>query len=325
MRKAILFVSIGVAITITVIAIGMNENTISSKEILALPGKIIFQTDRERAELSEGSYQAVMFLKNGQMRPLAAGVFPRFSKDGNWVLYKRENTLYLLDVTTQQAKSLDWTAKYSPFDFDLSPDKQWLVFTSDHVQLSKRKVPQLNLMVAKIDGSDLVQLTDVNETIVCPRWSPNGQWILFDSPFDPKDNKQIGGLYKIHPDGSALQRIFGPYSYSIRGTWSPDGQRITFDCFDPNERRYQILLVNADGTELKKVASLPNICHSPVFSPDGTQILFLINRPNSLESGSNLYVINVDGTNQCQVTAPHKIKKYGRWRWATDRNPDWAP
>ena len=314
------FFFVGLGGVVAVITMGMGEGNYNSKP-LDLSGKIDSQTGREVRP-----YDGVFLLDSRKMQRIADGVFPRLSKDGRKVLYKREHTIYLFDLIANQTQSLDWTTQYSPFDFDISPDGRWLAFTSDHVRFSKHKVPQLNLMVARLDGSDLIQLTDVKEIVGCPRWSPNGQGILFSSPTNPMDDKEIGGLYKIHPDGSALQRLFGPDPYyALQGAWSPDGQHIALAHIDPNEKRSQIYLMNADGSNLKKLTCSPGGCGSPAFSPDGNRILFLMDRTDSSESGSNLYVIDINGVNQRRVTPPQKIKKYGRWRWATDINPDWAP
>ncbi len=166
---------------------------------LNLPGKITFQSDRKHVEIAGAWYESTFLLENGQMRALLPGGSARFSKDGKKIIYNRRDPLYLQDLATLKTDTLEWTRVYAPFDFDLSPDQQLIAFTSHHVQFSKYKVPQLNLMVAKLDGSEVKQLTDVREGIYGPRWSPDGKNLIFYTGIDPasESGKDPGGIYLV--------------------------------------------------------------------------------------------------------------------------------
>src|SRR5205823_11659851 len=55
-------------------------------------------------------------------------------------------------------------------------------------------------------------------------WSPTGRWIAFDT----RENGQGGStLYRVHPDGSGLRRVVGPY-YGFGLEWSADGRYLAF-------------------------------------------------------------------------------------------------
>jgi Tol biopolymer transport system component len=58
--------------------------------------------------------------------------------------------------------------------------------------------------------------------------------------------------------------------------WSPDGQRITFY----NSDSYSIYVVNADGTGLASLVSLPSSYYQtvPAWSPDGSEFEYLVCR-----------------------------------------------
>lgn len=86
--------------------------------------------------------------------------------------------------------------------------------------------------------------------------------------------------------------------------WSPDGQRIAFECyldgptqgvFESNLRRYSlaaadICVANADGSQRVRLAANKVADLSPTWSPDGTRIAYI--------SEDGIYIINSDGSNQ---------------------------
>ena len=66
----------------------------------------------------------------------------------------------------------------------------------------------------------------------------------------------------------------------------------------------------------------------PCFSPDGTKICFISRRHPDVDnfSGAELFVINIDGTQEARLTPPQKLegKHYPFDAWATDEYPDWV-
>ena len=93
-----------------------------------------------------------------------------------------------------------------------SPDGQWIVMQNES--------PQEDLLVARMDGSGLRQLTDDSFRDRAPTWSPDGRWIYFSS--------DRGGPYEIwaiQPDGSSLHRVAGaPGAHLFEPRLSPDGR-----------------------------------------------------------------------------------------------------
>ena len=125
------------------------------------------------------------------------------------------------------------------------------------------------------------------------RWSPDGSRILFDVSeliFDgPVD------LYGVAADGSQLKKIVSPEAGSppwsepssmIYFDVSPDGSRIAFaPCvFDRDSRadaaevewtyNYEIALASIDGTDASRLTHTPGSENFPVWSPDGTSIVY---------------------------------------------------
>lgn len=295
----------------------------SEAKPLNLPGKIVFQTDRE-----EGKKQGIFLLKDGQMSRVVDGVFPRLTRDGKKFFYTSEGTVRVFDFATQESHPIEWLSKLSPYDFELSPDQQWFLFTSHKVLHSKYPNPELNLMIARIDGSEMKQLTDAGVGIGKPSWSPDGSMIVFHWPKDIERNEG-GGLFIIRPDGTGLRQIVnGLDSYGTEAAWSLDGKAVIFNKVftdEKGENPMELFLINVDGSGLRQITHDRWWKRDPTFSPDGKQILYSSARHGDAVVGSVLYVVNADGTDERRVTPLQKIKKYGRQRWATDQNLDWAP
>src|SRR5262245_10794783 len=73
---------------------------------------------------------------------------------------------------------------------------------------------------------------------------------------------------------------------------------------------HDVYVIDADGSKLTRLTTDPAYENSPEWSPDGKQIAFASDRTNSWE----IYVMNIDGTDQRQVTS------YG-----INEEPHWSP
>ncbi|HTQ09782.1 MAG TPA: hypothetical protein VMI31_06895 [Fimbriimonadaceae bacterium] len=145
-----------------------------------------------------------------------------------------------------------------------------------------------------------------------PAWSPDGTKIAFASTTFTSDDQQAFGIYIMNSDGSgkvllAQQPHLTTYD---NPTWSPDGTKIAFDASD-NVGNYQILVVNADGSNLTQLTAVAEQASQPRWSPLGSRIAYI-----SSESGDyQLYVMNADGSNRHRVTNDANA----------DTLPSWSP
>jgi serine/threonine protein kinase/Tol biopolymer transport system component len=105
----------------------------------------------------------------------------------------------------------------SSFDTNMaySPDGRRIALQSD-------RTGQSNIWVCDADGTNLVQLTDL-EMAGTPRWSPDSRRIVFDSP-------EVGNwnLYVIDADGGPARQLTRDPAGDNVATWSRDGQWIYF-------------------------------------------------------------------------------------------------
>ncbi|HEV8683151.1 MAG TPA: hypothetical protein VGS09_10330 [Actinomycetota bacterium] len=137
-------------------------------------------------------------------------------------------------------------------------------------------------------------------------WSPDGQKIVFTShpvTDDPGFSNQTE-LYLMNPDRTGLLPLTSNNEEERGPAWAPDGSRIVFMCrIGGGTNLFQICVMNADGTGLMQLTDNSTFHGSPTFSPDGQQILFHARVGTMLRSGNQqLFIMNVDGTDQTQLT-----------------------
>jgi Tol biopolymer transport system component len=104
--------------------------------------------------------------------------------------------------------------------------------------------PEGSLYVVTSNGKSLHRVTPANMPVEAignagGRLSPDGKWIAFTSS---------GVIWKIHPDGSGMTRVFDDRQgrLAITPTWSPDGTYILFG-LDPRESLGTVQTAPANG------------------------------------------------------------------------------
>jgi Tol biopolymer transport system component len=90
-------------------------------------------------------------------------------------------------------------------------------------------------------------------------------------------------------------------------SFSPDGRRIVFT--SRRDRDFEIYVMNADGSEQRRLTRSRGIDMNPVFSPDGRRIAFTSNRDGNYE----IYVMDADGRNQRRVTRSSERSDFACW------------
>src|SRR5437764_696472 len=87
-----------------------------------------------------------------------------------------------------------------------------------------------------------------------------------------------------------------PFGGTLRGAYSPDGTKVAFHTNYDGD--YEICVMNADGTHVRRLTHNSATDAFPTWSPDGTQIAFEGNR----DGDGDVYLMNADGTGVRQVT-----------------------
>lgn len=120
----------------------------------------------------------------------------------------------------QLLQSLDssFTNIHSP---SWSPDGKRIVFMSaDHNGNNQ-------IYGTNIDGTNLNQITKDSENHIDPRFSPNGEWILFRR--ETNKMERVSNFYLIRPDGTGEHQITrDDAKWRVEPNWSPLGDWIAY-------------------------------------------------------------------------------------------------
>jgi TolB protein len=184
-------------------------------------------------------------------------------------------------------------------------DKQnRIVFMTNRDNLNAAGQCEIYSMLA--DGTGLIRLTTEGFDNQTPALSPDGKRVVFAS------NRDNGfyDIYVMNSDGSNVKRLTNTTVSNFKPTWSADGTKILFtstrDAADPTARgvgaSWEIYMMNADGSNVKRVTNNSFGEFDQQMSPDGTKIIFTSDRDHDAFWKRDLYVMNVDGTNIHRLT-----------------------
>lgn len=193
------------------------------------------------------------------------------------------------------------------FDPSWSPDGRRIVYrhqTEDDLTAE--------IYVMKAEGSNPHRLTHNDVPDWGPAWSPDGRRIAFNS--DPEGVGRLRG-FVMRPDGSQIERIDADVWVEYPA-WSPDGRRIAFMAQTPEgTENYEIHVMDADGSNLRRLTDSPGPDGWPTWSPDGKLIAFSSVRDDCVYSPEadckstgdigpyhTLYVMNADGSGERRLS-----------------------
>jgi Tol biopolymer transport system component len=173
---------------------------------------------------------------------------------------------------------------------DVSPDGSRIAFTRGGG--SATGCYYRCIFVMNSDGSGVTQVTSFPSSPFSesrydnnPRWSPDGQWLVFVR-WNQNTSPPQWDVYKVRPDGSGLTALTTHGEADMVATWSPDGTRIAYDRKEGGyfSTTVQIHVMDAanGGNDHRVTASTSGYRdESPAWSPDGNRIYFA-----STESGN---------------------------------------
>ena len=270
----------------------------------------------------EGDWEAisVMNADGSDYRPLLGvslkRVGPVWSPDGRQIAVVVTNGIVLINTDGSGWTEIGASSGWGYGDASWSPDGKQIVWYGFGAPED-----DWGLHVASTDGSNMRALI-VDEPTESewssdgdPAWSPDGRHIAFYG--------KRGEVFVVSPDGSDVRQLNDTSSRAtavndVAPVWSPDGMEIAYTRKTGSGGSLLINVVSADGSEVRELTDReiwPTRWHggdcevpqdwsdemgdfSPVWSPDGTQIVFSSDRDCDLE----LFVMNADGSEGRQLT-----------------------
>ncbi|HSK89177.1 MAG TPA: protein kinase [Anaerolineales bacterium] len=181
---------------------------------------------------------------------------------------------------------------------------------------SRSGIPQLYL--TGIDGTDLTQITEMEQGACQPSWSPDGQQLVFISPclgrgefYETIYNES--SLYIINADGTGLKQLTPSPGSDFDPDWSPDGARIAFTSVRDGFRQIYILDVESLAVTLLTNTTESVESSQPAWSPDGKRIAYTVKRVGTYQ------VWSMTDTGQEAI----QLARSGQDLW--DFLPIWSP
>ena len=160
----------------------------------------------------------------------------------------------------------------------------------------------------RADGRSAVDIAKRLNMIAGPAsWAPSGNWITFSGA---RKGERNVGIYVVRPNSTGLKRLTSRKWEAQYPAWSPDGEKIAFA--SGRDEDEEIYVMNADGTEQKRLTDIPGPDHwPPTWSPDNTRIAFT---SDGTQDNSEIYVMNADGSGLTKLTDDPAYDTFPAWR-----------
>jgi TolB protein len=217
---------------------------------------------------------------------------------------RTEWAIMLMDVRTRIAHRIGWYGWRIPLPMEWSPDGTRLAYATVS-QPSDIYIYDLNTGVT-------TNLTRSFAEDRYPTWSPDGTRLLFFS-------NALGqyDIYSIELNGTDPVRLTS--SEGILPAFSPDGTQILFSGIS----RRNLFLMNADGSDARRITRGPRMDRNAVWSPDGTRAAFVGIVNGSEHDGHFVFMLDmsclrVAGCSAQPVLAHPGFRFQGMPQWSPD-------
>jgi TolB protein len=134
-----------------------------------------------------------------------------------------------------------------------------------------RAARQYALRITDADGEAGQVAVQSAEPLISPAWSPDGRWLAYVS-FET----QKAGVWVQEVATGRRQLVAHFRGSNSAPAWSPTGRELAVTL--SRDGLAQLYLINADGTNARRLTTSSAIDTEPVFSPDGLTVYFVSDR-----------------------------------------------
>ncbi len=230
-----------------------------------------------------------------------------------------------------------------------SPDGKMLTFQSNNPEWGLHCDQIFAMKVKKAAGNKMYRPDRISTgkgRTTCSYFMPDGKHILYASTHaaadtcPPQPDLRKGGrylwpiystfdIYVADLKGKITKQLTNTPGYDAEAVLSPKGDKILFTSDRTGD--LELWTMNLDGTNQQQITHELGYDGGAFFSPDGSKIVFRASRPQTQEaiaeykdflkqglvapSDMEIFVCNVDGSNQHQVT------HLGKANWAPFFHP----
>ncbi len=165
---------------------------------------------------------------------------------------------------------------------------------------------QKQLAIMDYDGANVRLLTDQSTIVLAPRFSPDGNRIIYTSY-----ETGVPNVYLIDINSGTRQSILQSANMAFAPRYSPDGSKVVLSLAEGGNT--DIYQVEIGSRQIARLTSSAAIDTAPSFSPDGKWLVFESDRSGTQQ----IYVMSL----QRGSPKPRRIS-FGEGRYGT---PVWSP
>jgi Tol biopolymer transport system component len=244
--------------------------------------------------------------------------FARFSHDGNYIVYEKENSpprmgdtsfncdrdIYMKNLSTGEVRRLTHDPTYDALP-SFSPDDKKIIFLSDRpggesslYELDLKTGETRNIYMKESWNEKIGLYTKPQEMVLpyYPSFSPDGDKILLHAGYETR------GVFLLDPKKEELTRLTDRATDCYFPSFSADGERIVFVSGSSEEE--DLFLMKSDGTGLTRLTYDGGSKRYPTFSPDGKSIVFSAKREGEPDYYFEIYLLSLD-----QTISPDKLEE----------------
>ena len=248
-------------------------------------------------------------------------ISPNWSADGRYLVYTSFEAgnpeVFSYDTQTRIKKRLT-TSPGLDSGGNFAPNGKVVAYTSS-------KNDDVDIFTMNAQGGDRKLFIEGSGLDVDPKFSPDGKWIAFVSGRFGNPHIFVGALTWSGdtPRVVSDKRLTYAGWWNATPAWTPESDKIAFGGFDKDIDRWDIFMMNADGSNLERLTLKSGDNESPSFSPNGQLIVYQSNRLGTGNGKGNdtLWMMNRDGSNQ------HRLDLVGLYdaqtpQWSTNRKSE---
>ncbi len=261
-----------------------------------------------------------------------------FSPDGKVLIFQSEREprnpfyqIYTLDLESGNSRRVSpGTGKTTCAFF--RPGSDEVLFASTHLDtesVAKQKAEldfrasgkerryswdydeQMDIFIARRDGSNVRQLTSAHGYDAEASFSPDGKLIAFCSirgayptnKLSATDIKRIetdpswfGEIFLMNADGSTVRQLTHAPGYDGGPFFSPDGERIIWRRFTEKGDTADVFTMKLDGSEERRLTDFGAMSWAPYFHPSSRYIIFTANKLGF--ANFELFLVDAEGSRE---------------------------